>query len=179
MFGTLAVILTVLSVSTSPPDPGVRPAAGPAASRALDPARLRRVPAQAWSDTARVDFTAWPARGGRTDDRDLLARALGAWAAPGAIPVTTTPRTSADPPAEPPQLLYAGERDGRAVVLLRDGDRVARYGESATGSGDRTLDVARTDETSMRRAALAPYVVTMTGKRSQGRARSGLRTCDR
>lgn len=149
----LAMTLTVLSVYGSPTDGDARPAAGPAASGALDPDRLQRVPSQAWSDTARVDFTAWPARGGRTGDRDLLARALGAWAAPGGIPVTTTPGTTAGPPAPAPQLLYAGELDGRAVVLLRDADRVARYGESATGAGDRTLEITRTDDAGVTTAA--------------------------
>ncbi|MFE2129636.1 hypothetical protein [Streptomyces amritsarensis] len=151
---TLALTLTALSVHGSRPDPDVRPAAGPAASGALDPARLRRVPPGAWSDTARVDFTAWPARGGRTGDRGLLARALGTWAAPGTTPLSTTPGTTGEPPAGPPQLLYAGELDGRAVVVLRDGDRIVRYGESATGSrGGRTLDVTRTDDAGVTTAA--------------------------
>ncbi|MEC4573898.1 hypothetical protein [Streptomyces virginiae] len=150
---TLTLALTVLSVHHSPAGPDVRPAAGPAASGVLDPARLQRVPAEAWADTARVDFTAWPARGGRTGDRDLLARALRTWAAPGTTPVTTTPGTTAEPPARAPQLLYAGELDGRAVVLLRDADRVVRYGETATGSGGRTLDVTRTDDAGVTTAA--------------------------
>ncbi|MFC9824394.1 hypothetical protein ACFWG6_29155 [Streptomyces erythrochromogenes] len=151
----LALTLTLLAVHGSRPDPDVRPAAGSAAaSGALDPARLQRVSAEAWSDTARVDFTAWPARGGRTGDRDLLARALGTWAAPGTTPVATTPGTTAEPPARPPQLLYAGELDGRAVVLMRDGDRVMRYGETTTrSSGGRTLDVTRTDDAGVTTAA--------------------------
>ncbi len=150
---TLALALTALSVHGSPTGPDVRPAAGPAASGVLDPARLQRVPAEAWADTARVDFTAWPARGGRTGDRDLLARALRTWAAPGTTPVTTMPGTTAEPPARAPQLLYAGDLDGRAVVLLRDGDRVVRYGETTTGSGGRTLDVTRTDDAGVTTAA--------------------------
>ncbi|MCX5588775.1 hypothetical protein [Streptomyces erythrochromogenes] len=151
----LALTLTLLAVHGARPDPDVRTAAGSAeASGALDPARLQRVSAEAWSDTARVDFTAWPARGGRTGDRDLLARALGTWAAPGTTPVATTPGTTAEPPARPPQLLYAGELDGRAVVLMRDGDRVVRYGETTTrSSGGRTLDVTRTDDAGVTTAA--------------------------
>ncbi|MEU6298154.1 hypothetical protein [Streptomyces erythrochromogenes] len=161
---TLALTLTVLSVHGSGPDPDVRPAAGPAASGVLDPARLQRVSADAWSDTARVDFTAWPARGGRTGDRALLARALGTWAAPGTTPVATAPGTTAEAPARPPQLLYAGELDGRAVVLLRDGDRVVRYGETTTGSGGgRTLDVTRTDEAGVTTAAALTLSRTSDG----------------
>ncbi|WP_420713143.1 MULTISPECIES: hypothetical protein [unclassified Streptomyces] len=150
---TLAVALTALSVHGPPTGPDVRPAAGAAASGVLDPARLQRVPAEAWADTARVDFTAWPARGGLTGDRDLLARALRTWVAPGTTSVTMTPGTTAEPPARPPQLLYAGELDGRAVVLMRDEDRVVRYGETTTGSGARTLDVTRTDDAGVTTAA--------------------------
>ncbi|MFE5491343.1 hypothetical protein ACFQ7Z_15540 [Streptomyces virginiae] len=175
---TLTLTLTALSVQHSPEGPDVRPAAGPAASGVLDPGRLQRVPAEAWADTARVDFTAWPARGGRSGDRDLLARALRTWAAPGTTQVTTAPGTTAEPPAQAPQLLYAGDLDGRAVVLLRDGDRVVRYGEGATGSGGRTLDVTRTDDAGVTTAAaltlsrapggasarylLAPWIATAT-----------------
>ncbi|MFC9586269.1 hypothetical protein ACFVJ8_26090 [Streptomyces yangpuensis] len=150
---TLALTLTVLSVRGPSPDPDVRPAAGPAASGALDPARLQRVRSDVWSDTARVDFTAWPARGGRTGDRDLLARALGTWAEPGTTRVTAAPGSTAERPPRPPQLLYAGDVDGRTVVLLRDGDRVVRYGETGTGSGGRTLDITRTDQAGVTTAA--------------------------
>ncbi|WP_030773468.1 hypothetical protein [Streptomyces sp. NRRL F-2664] len=150
---TLALTVTVFAVHGPPADLDVRPASGPAAAAVLDPARLQRVPAEAWADTARVDFTAWPARGARTGDRALLTRALGTWATPGATPVTTAPGTTAEPPARPSHLLYAGAVEGRAVVLLRDGDRVVRYSEPATGSGGRTLDVTRTDEAGVTTAA--------------------------
>ncbi len=150
---TLAVTLTVLSVRGPSPEPDPGPAAGPAPSGALDPARLQRVPSDAWSDTARVDFTAWPARGGRTGDRDLLARALRTWAAPGTTRVSAAPGTTAEPPPRPPQLLYAGDVDGRTLVLLRDGDRVVRYGEAGTASGGRTLDITRTDDSGVTTAA--------------------------
>ncbi|MFF4293917.1 hypothetical protein ACFY0N_09675 [Streptomyces vinaceus] len=132
-------------------------AGAPAARAALDPVRLVRVPAQAWSDTGRVDFTAWPARGPRTGDRALLARALGAWAAPtSATAVTTAPSTSAEPPEHPPQLLFAGDpRPGTAVVVFLDADRIVRY----TEQGDRrSLDIARTDDADVTTAA----AVTLT-----------------
>ncbi|WP_399895273.1 hypothetical protein ACGH7X_39020 [Streptomyces sp. BBFR51] len=35
-----------------------------------------------WADTSRVDFSAWPARGERADDDELVARAVAAWARP-------------------------------------------------------------------------------------------------
>ncbi len=161
--GALALTAGVLSVRAVPPDPDMRPAAGPAAAGVLDPARLQRVSSEAWADTARVDFTAWPARGSRTGDRALLARALGTWAAPGRVPVTATPGTTAEPPARPPQLLYAGEADGRAVVFLRDGDRVVRYTEAAAGSGGRTLDITRTDDAGVTTAAALTLSRTADG----------------
>ncbi|MET9607650.1 hypothetical protein ABZZ17_21720 [Streptomyces sp. NPDC006512] len=158
----------LLVADGSPAGTPATPAAGPVAAGVLDPARLVRVPAEAWADTARVDFTAWPARGARTADRSLLARALGAWAArPGGVSVTAAPGTATDPPAHPPQLLYAGNVQGaagaadgrapadasRAVVLLLDGDRVVRYTEAAAGPRGRTLDFARTDEAGVTTAA--------------------------
>ncbi|MET9696363.1 hypothetical protein ABZY31_05495 [Streptomyces sp. NPDC006529] len=143
----LALVAGVAVADGAPPGPAARPAAGSVTAGALDPARLVRVPAAAWSDTARVDFTAWPARGARAGDRALLARALGAWAARSPqVPVTAAPGTPVDPPGRPPQLLYAGDVDGRAVVLLLDADRVVRYGEAAGGPRDRELEFARTDE---------------------------------
>ncbi|MFD3325003.1 hypothetical protein [Streptomyces sp. NPDC058701] len=154
-----ALVTGVLVADASGPRPEATPAAGPVAARALDPGRLLRVPAQAWADTARVDFTAWPARGGRTSDRALLARALGTWAArPRGVPVTAAPGTATDPPARPPQLLYAGDIEGRAVVLLLDGDRVVRYAEAAAGPRERELGFARTDEAGVTTAAALTLV---------------------
>ncbi|MEW5633397.1 hypothetical protein AB1388_43680, partial [Streptomyces hydrogenans] len=94
---------------------------------------LLRADPERWADTSRVDFTAWPARGDRTRDTALLGRALTAWAGNG-VRTETTPRTSAAPPAGPPALLYAGETDGAAVVLLHDGVRLARYTEPPAGA---------------------------------------------
>ncbi|MEU8774373.1 hypothetical protein [Streptomyces sp. NPDC048606] len=169
-----ALACAVLTADGSAPRTETTPAAGPVAARALDPARLVRVPAEAWADTARVDFTAWPARGARTADRALLARALGAWAArPGSVSVTTAPGTAADPPAHSPRLLYAGDVPGpdaggaRAVVVLLDGDRIARYAEAAGGPRARTLDLARTDEAGVTTAA----ALTLTRDEPGGSAR--------
>ncbi|WP_245252431.1 hypothetical protein [Streptomyces sp. KCTC 0041BP] len=207
-------------------------ASRPVAVGVLDPARLERVPAQAWADTARVDFTAWPARGGRTSDRALLGRALGAWssaspphapappqptpgppavgratprpaavgraalgsaalipaavgragsgagslgsggrrgvaAVGGGVVVRAAPGVDTDPPRRAPQLLYAGDSDGRAVVLLLDGDRVVRYAEAVTGRGARELDFARTDEAGVTTAAALTLVRSPDGGRAR------------
>ncbi|MFJ5632162.1 hypothetical protein ACIQF5_05860 [Streptomyces goshikiensis] len=324
----LAVAAGALAlVSPARPD-----ASRPVAVGVLDPARLERVPAQAWADTARVDFTAWPARGGRTTDRALLGRALGAWsaaspprtptppqptpgppavdratpgraasgsaaldpavsdsaaqgratrgsaalvpaavgrhtqgraalgadasgphamgraalgsaalvpaavdratpgsAAPGraalgadavgraalgphtvgraalgsaalvpaavgrdapgrggsgagplgsggrrgvaavggGVVVRAAPGVDTDPPRRAPQLLYAGDSDGRAVVLLLDGDRVVRYAEAVTGRGARELDFARTDEAGVTTAAALTLVRSPDGGRAR------------
>ena len=79
------------------------------AEQALDPGRLVRTPNEQWTDTSRVDFTAWPARGRQAGDRELLARALRVWAAPPAdARITAAAGASTRPPDHPPQLLYAG-----------------------------------------------------------------------
>ncbi|MET7531563.1 hypothetical protein [Streptomyces goshikiensis] len=307
----LAVVAGALAV-----DGAARPhASRPVAVDVLDPARLERVPAQAWADSARVDFTAWPARGGRTTDRALLSRALGAWstaspphapappqptpgppavgratpgratpgraalgsaalgspvsgraavgraalgsavsgsavwgrvaqgratrgsassdlgalgspvsgpavsgrdavsraalgsaglgrdasgrdasgrdavggvtrgpgplvsggrrgvvpvgAVGGGVVVRAAPGVGTDPPRRAPQLLYAGDSDGRAVVLLLDGDRVVRYAEAVAGRGARELDFARTDEAGVTTAA----ALTLVRGHDGGRAR--------
>ncbi|CAM5629335.1 hypothetical protein SAVIM338S_05992 [Streptomyces avidinii] len=170
----LALAAGILAADGSPPGPGTVPLAGSAAA-AADPARLVRVPAEAWADTARVDFTAWPARGDRTADRGLLARALSTWSArPRGVAVTAAPGTATDPPGHAPQLLYAGDLAGRAVVLLLDGDRVVRYAEAtaaataaeaeaaaAGGPRGRELAFARTDEAGVTTAAA--LTLTRTG----------------
>ena len=122
-------------------------AQNPAAQRALDPDRLVKVPANAWRQSARTDFSVWPARGELLGERELLERALAVWARPGEqVEVTATPGTQAGPAAGPPQLLYAGEVDGASLVLLYDGLRVVRYAEPAGGKkGTVGLDFARTD----------------------------------
>ncbi|MFH8989520.1 hypothetical protein [Streptomyces sp. NPDC017940] len=129
------------------------PSTGPATTRAGD---LVRAPAQEWSDTARVDFTAWPARGARTTDRELLNRALSAWASPPrGVRVTSAPATSTGPPGRAPRLLYAGDVDGRAVVLLHDGERVVHYGEPLSGDrgAPRSVHFARADNAGVTTAA--------------------------
>ncbi|MGW7520534.1 hypothetical protein ACWGJ2_33630 [Streptomyces sp. NPDC054796] len=134
--------------SWGPDGPAAPPYARNAtAERALDPDALARAAPTAWRDAARLDFAAWPARGDRLGDRELLRRALAVWARPGPeVSVSTTRGTPAGPPSGPPRLLYAGTVDGARVVLLHDGLRVARYAESAGAErGGAALDLARTD----------------------------------
>ncbi|MFE3937574.1 hypothetical protein ACFXPJ_28375, partial [Streptomyces goshikiensis] len=260
-----AAALAVVAGALAVVGPARPHASRPVAVGVLDPARLERVPAQAWADTARIDFTAWPTRGGRTTDRALLGRALGAWSsaspphapappqptpgppavgratpgsnasgphavgraglgsaalvpavvgrdAPGAadpgraalgsaalipaavgragsgagslgsggrpgvapvaavgggVVVRAAPGVDTDPPRRAPQLLYAGDSDGRAVVLLLDGDRVVRYAEAVTGRGARELDFARTDEAGVTTAAALTLVRSPDGGRAR------------
>lgn len=147
-----------------------RGASGPpgvaAVAAALDPAGLRSAPAERWADTARVDFSVWPARGERRADRALLGRALRAWGGEdSAVRVTPSAGTGSEPPAAPPSLLFAGDVDGAAVVLLHDGLRVARYAEPLNGGGSAVLDLARTDRADVTTAAAVVVSRTPDGTR--------------
>lgn len=134
---------------------------------ALDPAALLRTAAEQWADTSRIDFTAWPVRGDRRGDGELLGRALRAWSEPsGNVQVSTTPGTVGVPPAQPPRLLFAGEVDGAAVVLFHDGGvRVVRYAEPLAGGGGAALDFARTDDADVTTGAAV--VVSRTGEKAR------------
>ncbi|WP_093606602.1 hypothetical protein [Streptomyces indicus] len=115
------------------------------------PDRLVRVPGEAWADTSRVDFSAWPPRGNRTRDEELLTRALATWASPPeGTRVTENAGVRAEPPTGAPQLLYAGATDGRATVLFHDGQRLVRYTER---DGVAALDFARADDSDVTTAA--------------------------
>ncbi|WP_328441046.1 hypothetical protein OHA71_36455 [Streptomyces sp. NBC_00444] len=130
------------------PDGAAAPAyaRNPSAQAALDPAKLTKVAPAAWQSSARTDFSVWPARGDRTDDRALLRRALAVWARPGeSVRVSATPATPTGGPAGPPQLLYAGTVDTAHVVLLYDGLRVVRYAEPKDGTSGAALDFGRAD----------------------------------
>ncbi|MFG2677804.1 hypothetical protein [Streptomyces sp. NPDC048392] len=130
------------------PDGAAAPpyARNPAAEAALDPGRLTKVAPAAWETSARTDFSVWPARGGLTDDEELLRRALAVWARPGeSVGVSATPGTLTGGPAGPPQLLYAGDVDNARVVILHDGLRLVRYAEPKDGTAGAALDFARTD----------------------------------
>ncbi|MFC8826429.1 hypothetical protein ACFT9I_13935 [Streptomyces sp. NPDC057137] len=150
-----ASVLLAIPDHDRPEPPAVAGRAdGAALARALDPALLERADDDAWSDTSRVDFSVWPARGDRTGDAALLERALRVWGGPGpAVRVSATTGTGTVPPAQPPRLLYAGEVGGAAVVLLHDGQRVARYAEPLSGDGAPALDFARTDDADVTTAA--------------------------
>ncbi|WP_328741940.1 hypothetical protein OG436_10560 [Streptomyces caniferus] len=115
------------------------------AERALDPGRLLRTPNDQWTDTSRVDFTAWPARGRQAGDQELLGRALRVWAAPPEdARIVASAGTSTRPPDHPPQLLYAGLIDNVMVVVLHDGERLVRYAEPEDATP--TLHFARVDD---------------------------------
>lgn len=131
--------------------------------------------ADQWQHTARLDFSAWPARGDRREDAALLDRALAAWSRPG--PQTRAePGTATTAPADPPHLLFAGTVDGTGVVVLYDGGRIARYTDGRGGG----LDLARADDSSVTTAAavvlrrqgtsarylLAPWIDTAETRRT-------------
>ncbi|MFG3280547.1 hypothetical protein [Streptomyces sp. NPDC048111] len=167
--GTLAlVVAATLTVSRSGQDAGTSPdPAGRSATAAgaADAASLVRAPDTAWQSSARIDFTVWPARGDRTDDRGLLSRALGAWARPGTrVRTSAAPGTATTgPSSKTPQLLYAGRVDETDVVVLRDGERVVRYAETA--GQPPVLDFARADNADVTTAAA--LVLARTGGRTR------------
>ncbi|MFF2041511.1 hypothetical protein ACFVVX_13845 [Kitasatospora sp. NPDC058170] len=131
------------------PAPGTaHPLPVPPSGTAPDPAGLVRVAADQWQHTARLGFAAWPARGDRRTDTALLGRAVGAWTQAG--PQTRAePGAGTAPPAGPPQLLFAGTVDGTAVVVLYDGQRLARWTDGRGGG----LDLARADDSDVTTAA--------------------------
>ncbi|MFJ4437662.1 hypothetical protein [Streptomyces sp. NPDC088923] len=168
--GTAAVVTgTVLGLVGSGATPLTGPAPVPHGSGALDPERVVARTRTAWDDTSRVDFTAWPTRGARAKDTELLAKALNAWARAGGalgedgrtgraagIAFARTPGTPAGAPTGSPKLLFAGDVEGDAVVLFHDGDRVARYTEPAAGNGagnGTAFEVARVDDADVTTAA--------------------------
>jgi hypothetical protein len=150
-----AVLLAVSSIGGSP-EPYASagsPGSGADTAHALDPAALVRAGAAAWTSTARLDFTAWPARGNRAADTALLGRALAVWARPAAsVQVTATPGTPRTPPAQPPQLLFAGDVDSATVVLFHDGLRLIRYARARGGSAA-ALDFAQVADADLTTAA--------------------------
>ncbi|KAB8168570.1 hypothetical protein FH609_008545 [Streptomyces sp. 3MP-14] len=153
LVGAVAVAVVGCGFAVFPDGWGPDGAAAPpysenaAAQAALDPASLRRMPADAWRQAARTDFSVWPARGSALDDTGLLRRALAVWARPGdEVRVSATPGTQTGPPPGPAQLLFAGEVGGISVVLLHDGLRLVRYAEpTGAREGEVVLDLARVD----------------------------------
>ncbi|MBV2354125.1 hypothetical protein KUM39_07065 [Streptomyces sp. J2-1] len=121
---------------------------------APSPARLLRTPSGTWADTSRVDFTAWPARGGRKDDAALLGRALRTWADP-ALPAARTTEAGAARTggSGEPRLLFADDISGRAVVVLYDGHDLVRYSEPLRGGGRPILVAADADQADVTTAA--------------------------
>lgn len=142
-----AVLAAAILISLLATAGAEEPAAAPMAQLApkLTADALQRTPANKWQDTARVDFTAWAPRGDRLTDKALLTKALHAWSiGSGVTAVAGTPTAA---PIQSPQLLYSGTVDNRPVVLLYDGQRLARYTD---GAG---LVIARADDADVTTAA--------------------------
>ncbi|WP_033820564.1 hypothetical protein, partial [Kitasatospora sp. MBT63] len=116
-----------------------RPASVDAAVRSDAPARPLRAATDLWQRTARLDLSAWPARGDRLGDDALIGRALAAWRE-GRLQIE--PGTDVSGPAGTPQLLFAGLVDGTPVVVLYDGARLARFTDGPLGG----LMLARADD---------------------------------
>ncbi|QMU70690.1 hypothetical protein [Streptacidiphilus sp. P02-A3a] len=174
-----AALVAALALTVPGGSPGVPAGADVEATGTVTAADLVRVPADAWQDTARLDFTAWAARGDATGDRALLTAALAAWTAPardGSVLLTADPGAAAAAPGVPPRLLWAGHLDGAAVVLFDDGTRLARYTrpDHPDASDPVRLELSRSDDSDVTSAGavllrsgpagdrflLAPWVAT-------------------
>jgi hypothetical protein len=152
----VAVTAALIGLLGGSPEPyAAQGSPGAYAQGFLDPAKLVRADGTAWTDTSRMDFTAWPARGGRAGDRELLGRALKVWGRPGGrVRVAASRGTPEGLPVQEPQLLYAADVDAASVVVLYDGLRVVRYAEPRDGKGEATLDFARVDGADLTTAAV-------------------------
>ncbi|MFJ5262584.1 hypothetical protein ACIQAC_19165 [Streptomyces sp. NPDC088387] len=156
--GAVLLTLTLHSAESEPVAAPTSTVLGPG------PDDLVRVSHDVWADTSRVDFTAWPVRGARADDRSLLARALSVWAEPPAgTRVTKAYATTAEPPGSTPQLLYAGDVDGHTVVVLHQAQLLVHYSETAGRPA--ALHFARADDADVTTAA------AITVSRDEGRNR--------
>lgn len=150
----LVALCCALLLTTVGGTPSGQPSGTAGARPAIGPDDLLRTPRDAWADTSRVDFTAWPARGARADDEALITRALGVWTdPPRGTRVTVAPATGAEPPPRNTQLLYADVVGREAVVLFHDGRRVVRFSEPVDSSGPASLDISRSDEADVTTAA--------------------------
>ncbi|QMU77816.1 hypothetical protein GXW83_21105 [Streptacidiphilus sp. PB12-B1b] len=162
-----AVAAVLAAALASVPGAAVQPAADPAppgCTLAAHP-ELPRTPADSWQDTARLDFTAWPARGAGTDDRALVADALAAWCRPALVHAEAG--AAAAPPGAPPRLLWAGQLDGAGVVLLDDGSRLARYtrpDHPGAADPDR-VEISRDDDSDVTTAGAVLLRSTPAGDR--------------
>ncbi|MFE7036564.1 hypothetical protein ACFU9Y_40335, partial [Streptomyces sp. NPDC057621] len=137
-------------------------------SKAVGAALLRQTPADVWADTARVDFTAWPARGARTGDRALLERAMRAWSDPSWRGRRSQEAGAASTGSgRAPHLLFADDVDGRAVVVLHDDLTTVRYSEPLDGDGAPELVSALTDGASVTTAAAVDVNPTHQTERMQ------------
>ncbi|WP_051939418.1 hypothetical protein [Phaeacidiphilus oryzae] len=150
-----------------------RPAVSAVSGDAAVPTTVLRAAPDLWRHTARIDFSAWPARGDRTGDAALIDRALRAWSGEGPVRRDIDPGAWAGPPEQRPQLLFAGEVDGTGLVLLYDGSRLVRY--AVTADATPRLEIARADQSDVTTAGavilsrgpsgdrflLAPWVATV------------------
>ncbi|MBC9715822.1 hypothetical protein H9Y04_25095 [Streptomyces sp. TRM66268-LWL] len=152
LWAVTAVVAVLVVLATALGGDDTEPSAAALPTGAAGPDQLVRVGGDVWADTSRVDFTAWPPRGDRTRDEELLTRALATWAAPPqGTRIAKSPGTTAQAPTGAPQLLYAGEVDGQTVAVFHEGQRLVRYSERDGEAA--TLDFARADDSDVTTAA--------------------------
>lgn len=126
-----------------------------------------RIAADAWKQSARVDFGIWPARGDDTANPGMVGQALEAWTVPHSGVFHLGPGASGAPPILPVHVLWTGTLDGANVVLLYDGTRLARYTvpHQPAATDPTRLDVVRADDSDLTTAGAVVLRSSAAGDR--------------
>lgn len=128
---------------------------------------LTSVPADLWLHTARLDFTAWPDRSAAGADGGAVKQALAAWSGSDPGVVKAAPGATSGAPVGPVRVLWNGESDGAAVVLLADATRLARYTrpDHPTAGDPVRLELTRADDSDVTSAGAVLLRSTVAGDR--------------
>ncbi|GAA1969061.1 hypothetical protein [Catenulispora subtropica] len=157
-------VAAVVGFSGSGPDGAAGGTAGTADAAAQASVR---VAADAWRESARIDFGVWPARGDDAESGTKVGQALEAWTVPHSDVFRLGPGASEAPPVSPVHVLWNGHVDGAAVVLLYDTTRLARYTvpDHPTADDPVRLDVVRADDSDVTTAGAVVLRSTAAGDR--------------
>ncbi len=117
-----ALVFTVATVVRDRPSDADTVTATPAKPVSVS---AQLVATDAWKTSSELSVDSWPSRGSRRTDSVLREAAVQAWQR--GDKVSALAGTVGGPPVGVVRTLYAGDLDGRTVVLLADDLRLARY----------------------------------------------------